>query len=155
MKMKPLFASFAATALLFSVAVSVLADQPRMQEAKVNLENALKSLKKASADKGGHRERAMTLTSEAIRAVNNGIEYDRTHFTPGRRRNHDFSEDSLFVSAMPDQPNMVNARSYLESALGNLNRASADKGGYREEAMRLVRAAIAEVNVGIEYDRTH
>jgi hypothetical protein len=67
-----------------SVVVRVRADQPRMQAAKVDLENAMKSLNKASADKGGHREKAMNRISKAITAVNQGIEYDRTHFTPGR-----------------------------------------------------------------------
>jgi hypothetical protein len=153
MKIKQLLASFAAALLVASFALTVRADQPHMQSAKVNLENALKSLKKASADKGGHRERAMDLTSQAITAVNRGIEYDRTHYTP--RRNSDFNENSLLGVSTPDQPNMVTARSLLSTTIGNLNRASADKGGYREEALRLVRAAIAEVDAGIEYDRTH
>lgn len=154
MRIRTLFAGFAVAALAASFALSVRADQPRMQEARSNLDNALKSLKRASADKGGHRERAMDLTSQAITAVNKGIEYDRTHITP--RTNSDLNEGSLpAVSALPDQPNMVTARTYLTSAIGNLNRASADKGGYREEALRLVRAAIAEVDAGIEYDRTH
>jgi hypothetical protein len=154
MKMKTLFTSLAVAALTASFALTVRADQPHMQSAKVNLENALKSLKKATADKGGHREQAMDLTSQAITAVNKGIEYDRTHFTP--RRNSDFNEGSFPVaSSLPDQPNMVAARNLLTASIGNLNRASADKGGYREEALRLVRAAIAQVDAGIEYDRTH
>jgi len=64
--------------------------------------------------------------------------------------------ENLFVQANSnnyDQPNMEKARSYLQSALSNLNRASADKGGYREQAMRQVRDAIDAVNDGIEYDR--
>lgn len=135
------------------------ADQPRMQAAKDDLENAIKYLKKATADKGGHRQRAMDLVSDAISSVNKGIEYDRNNYTPGRgkRRNSEFTTESNFVPviAFADQPNMEKARSYLNSALGNLNRASADKGGFREQAMRLVRDAINEVNAGIEYDRTH
>ncbi len=131
-------------------------DQPRMQAAKSDLENAMKYLRKASADKGGHRERAMDLVSQATNAVNKGIDYDRTHITVRPRRNSDFDENNLLaVSSLPDQPNMMTAKSYLNSALGNLNRASADKGGYREQAMSLVREAIAEVDAGIEYDRTH
>lgn len=146
----------------FILSVSLLAlpvralDQPRMQAAKSDLENAMKYLSKASADKGGHRERAMELVSKAITAVNNGIDYDRTHITVRPRRNSDFDEsDLLTASALSDQPNMMTAKSYLSSALGNLNRASADKGGYREEAQRLIREAINEVDAGIEYDRTH
>lgn len=157
MKMKALFTSLVLGVLTVSFALSVRADQPRMQEAKSDLENALKYLKRATADKGGHRQRAIDLTSQAITAVNDGIEYDRTHFTPGRRRrSSDFNENSLLpVSTMPDQPNMVTARNSLTGAVANLNRASADKGGYRELALRLTHAAIAEVDAGIEYDRTH
>lgn len=131
-------------------------DQPRMQAAKSDLENAMKSLRKATADKGGHRERAMELVSQALTAVNKGIDYDRTHITVRPRRNSVFDENNLFAaSALTDQPNMMAAKSYLSNALGNLNRASADKGGYREQAQSLVREAIAAVDAGIEYDRTH
>jgi hypothetical protein len=139
-----------------SFVLPVRADQPRMQAARSDLENAMKSLNRATADKGGHREKAMGLISKAITAVNQGIEYDRTHFTPGRRRNTNFDEGTLWsANIMPDQPNMVAARTSLKNALGELNRASADKGGFREKAIGLVREAVDEVNAGIEYDRTH
>ena len=61
----------------------------------------------------------------------------------------------LPASTTFDQPNMVNAREHLQNAIGNLNRATADKGGFREQALGYVRHAIEEVNAGIEYDRTH
>jgi hypothetical protein len=141
-------------AVFVSFVLPVRADQPQMHAAKTNLENAMKSLRQASADKGGHRERAMELVSKAITAVNDGIEYDRTH--PGRRRSSDFDENSLApTGALPDQPHMVSARGFLNDALGNLNRASTDKGGYREQAIGFVREAIREVNAGIDYDRRH
>jgi hypothetical protein len=156
MKKKSLLVILMTAVISLSLVLSVRADQPHMQAANGDLDKAMKSLRRASADKGGHRERAMGLVSRAITAVNNGIEYDRTHFTPRRRRNSNFDENSLLrVSTVPDQPNMVNARGSLEAALGNLNRASADKGGFREQAMGFVREAINEVNAGIEYDRTH
>ncbi len=140
-----------------SFVLPVQADQPHMQAAKSELNNAMKFLRRATADKGGHREKAINLVSQAMAAVQAGIDYDRTHFTPGRRRrNSDLDENSLLsIAAMPDQPNMEAARRALDNALSSLNRASADKGGHRERAMDLVRAAIAEVNAGIEYDRTH
>lgn len=161
--MKKQMRKFFTLTLGIALTVSMLtltaqADQPRMQAAKQDLENAMKYLKKATADKGGHRQRAMNLVSDAISSVNKGIEYDRNNYTPGRgkRRNSDFGETNFSPGMVAgDQPNMEKARSYLNSALGNLNRASADKGGYREQAMRLVRDAINEVNAGIEYDRTH
>lgn len=158
MKKKNLLVMLVTAVISVSFVLPVRADQPQMQAAKSNLENAMKSLRRASADKGGHRERAMDLVSKAITAVNNGIEYDRTHFTPGRGRRHesDFDENSLLpASTVPDQPHMVAARNSLNDALGNLNRASADKGGFREQAMGYVRQAISEVDAGIEYDRRH
>ena len=141
------------------LSVTARADQPQMEAAKDNLDDAMKYLNKASADKGGHRKRAMELVAEAKTAVNNGINYDRTHLTikKGRKKNSDFETD-FFAPANfppPDQPNMEKARGYLQTALGNLNRASADKGGYRKQAMNLVQKAINEINLGIEYDRTH
>jgi hypothetical protein len=155
MNKRNLLVIFLTAVISVSFVLPVNADQPRMHAAKDDLEKAMKSLKKATADKGGHRERAMDLVSRAITAVNRGIDYDRSHFTPGRRRrNTDFDENILLsASVMPDQPNMVNARTSLQNALGNLNAASADKGGFREQAIDLVRQAISEVNAGIEYDR--
>ena len=156
MKKRTLFMIMITTVISVSFALPVQADQPQMQAARGNLESAMKSLRRATADKGGHRERAMNLVSRAITAVNKGIEYDRTHFTPRRRPDSTFGENSLLgVSTMPDQPNMVAARSSLNDALANLNRASADKGGFREQALGFTREAISEVNAGIEYDRTH
>lgn len=141
----------------FSLAIiPARADQPRMQAAKGDLESALKYLRQATADKGGHREKAIDLATKALTAVNNGIEYDRTHITvrPGRRNTVEGFELS---SATPvfDQPNMTAARTYLNNAYANLERASSDKGTYRVDAMNFIRQAIAEVDAGIEYDRTH
>jgi hypothetical protein len=49
------------------------------------------------------------------------------------------------------QNHMVNARNYLNSALNELNVATANKGGYRANAINLVRQAITQVNLGIRY----
>ena len=159
MKMKNLFALLAAAAIVASAAAPVSADQPKMQAAKVDLQKAQNSLRRATADKGGHRERALDLVAKAITAVDNGIDYDRTHFTPPRRRHDsDFDKDN-FLPATPtpplDQPNMMNARAFLQNAIGNLERASEDKGGYRQQALGFARQALEEVNAGIDYDRRH
>lgn len=139
-------------------ALPTRADQPFMRAAKSNLEDAIKHLKKATPDKGGHRETAMSLTSQAVTSVNNGITYDRQNPNDRQRRRNDARTENIFNTVNTnnyDQPNMVKAREYLQAALANLNRASADKGGYREQAISLVRDAIAEVNRGIEYDRNN
>jgi hypothetical protein len=57
--------------------------------------------------------------------------------------------------AVPDQPNMQAARGNLINARSELQRATADKGGHRANAIGLVNSAIAEVNAGIAFDRRH
>ncbi len=60
---------------------------------------------------------------------------------------------ALATHALADQPLMESALSHLEAAERNLEAATADKGGHRVEALRLVRAAQAEVRQGIRHDR--
>lgn len=53
------------------------------------------------------------------------------------------------------QPMMKKALTSLNQAKSQLQKATADKGGYRVKAIALVDQAIAEVKAGIEYDNTH
>lgn len=53
--------------------------QPKMEEALVHLRYALAALKEASHDKGGHRAKAVELTTQAIDEVNKGIHFDDKH----------------------------------------------------------------------------
>ena len=57
----------------------MFADQPHMQAALGHLRNARAELEAATSGKGGHRERALELTRQAIGEVESGIEYDRHH----------------------------------------------------------------------------
>lgn len=50
------------------------AAQPNMEAALRSLREARVSLEKASADKGGHRVKAIDLVNQAIAEVNRGIE---------------------------------------------------------------------------------
>jgi hypothetical protein len=59
------------------------------------------------------------------------------------------------AGAVPDQPLMQAARSSLQTARGELQKATPDKGGHRVKALSLVNSAISEVNAGIAYDRRH
>jgi hypothetical protein len=61
------------------VAGRAIADQPHMQSAADHLRLAKVELEKADRDKGGHRERALRLTNDAIAEVERGIGYDRHH----------------------------------------------------------------------------
>ena len=59
------------------------------------------------------------------------------------------------AGAVPDQPNMQAARTSLQTARAELQKATPDKGGHRVNAIGLVNSAIAEVNAGIAFDRRH
>jgi len=61
------------------VAGQLSAAQPHMQAALTHLKQARTSLNRATADKGGHRERAIELVNQAIDQVEAGIAYDRRH----------------------------------------------------------------------------
>jgi len=125
-------------------------DQPHMTAALGDLKSARSFLNKATPDKGGHRAKAIDLTVNAMTAIKEGIEWDRTH--PGST----YSDEDLTRNPPPsDQPNMVEARKWLNTALDELNKATPNKGGYREQAIGLVQNAISEVNAGIEFDRAH
>jgi hypothetical protein len=56
-----------------------------------------------------------------------------------------------FGLAAVAQPNMVNARNYLQQALDSLNAATTNKGGYRAQAIKYVNLAITAVNNGISH----
>lgn len=58
---------------------SARAPQVHMQSALKYLQSASTQLEKASADKGGHRQKAMALTAEAIVQVQKGIAHDNAN----------------------------------------------------------------------------
>jgi tetratricopeptide (TPR) repeat protein len=140
-------------ALTFVFAINLFAmsvDQPFMESAKVNLDQAKNNLNKATSDKGGHRNKAKSLVNQALKEVNKGIRYDR------RNGNENFTTDEVYPdsgSNSPDQPFMEKAKKDLEQALSNLKNATSDKGGHRNKAIDLVKEAIDEVEKGIKYDR--
>lgn len=149
-------------------------NQKFMKTARQDLNKALNALKRASADKGGHRERAVDLVQQAVAEVDKGMAFDkqnpndRQRERPGKRSEQQPRGDDVdgasgvrFVAASwaaqkpSEQPNMQMAKTHLQSALSNLDRATADKGGFRVNAVRLAREALKEVEQGIAYDNTH
>lgn len=54
-------------------------------------------------------------------------------------------------TALATQGHMENARSYLQSALNELNQATSNKGGHRVNAINATKDALHEVDLGIEY----
>jgi membrane protein implicated in regulation of membrane protease activity len=77
--------SFVLIALLATVLGSKAIDsasaepQPKMQDALSQLQGAQASLEAATADKGGHRAKAISLTKQAIKQVEAGIKFDNHH----------------------------------------------------------------------------
>jgi hypothetical protein len=61
----------------------------------------------------------------------------------------------LVGRASAAQPHMRAALDHLQSAKTELQAADADKGGHRVKAIALVNDAIAEVQAGIDYAKTH
>ena len=57
--------------------------------------------------------------------------------------------------ASADQPRMQAALEHLRLARVELEKADHDKGGHRDNAIRLTNDAIAEVERGIRFDRRH
>lgn len=57
--------------------------------------------------------------------------------------------------ARADQPHMEAALDALKAARTQLDAATADKGGHRGNALRLVKQAIAEVERGIDFAKRH
>jgi hypothetical protein len=53
--------------------------QPHMQAAMDSLRTARNELNAAESNKGGHRERAITLINDAMDQVQQGIDFARTH----------------------------------------------------------------------------
>lgn len=70
-----------AGSLVFVVAtgVAVADPQPHMKEALGTLRIAKDQLEKATADKGGHRVKALALVKDAIDEVQAGIDFDNDH----------------------------------------------------------------------------
>jgi len=122
---------------LIAVASAAPPDQPFMEAARADLQKAKAELQLATRDKAGHRAKAVDLVNRAIGQVNAGIQFARRH-------NH---------AGSPDQPHMQAALDALESARNNLDKANADKGGHRANAIQLVKDAIAEVRLGIQAAR--
>ncbi len=131
-------------------------NQPNMEKALSSLESANDSLEKATPDKGGHRVQAIALVKQAIIETERGIEFDLTHSGEARRRRDVAGRRIQSVAQNADyQPNMQRALSSLVNAQKSLERATPDKGGHRTKAIDLVKRAIKETQLGIQYDRTH
>lgn len=60
--------------------------------------------------------------------------------------------NAMNTASADAQPKMKSALSHLESSLSDLKGATADKGGHRVKAIKLVEDAITQVKEGIKFD---
>ena len=77
--MKTLAAAAVAVAMLTFAPAAHAEKQPHMHQALKHLREAKAVLEKASHDKGGHRVEAIKLIDEAIKKVQEGIDFDNKH----------------------------------------------------------------------------
>jgi hypothetical protein len=63
--------------------ISYAEEQPHMQAALQHLQEAAEALRQAEHDKGGHREKALDLTQQAINHVKAGMRFDTSHERKG------------------------------------------------------------------------
>ena len=74
----------AAAAAVTVPATKALAEQGNMDRALASLQDALRSLREATPNKGGHKETAVQLIEQAISEVNQGIIFANEHGGGGR-----------------------------------------------------------------------
>ncbi len=128
--------------LLAFVAISY-AQQPFMNAARTDLQQARAQLNAATHNKGGHRTKAIGYINSAIAEVNAGARFDRRH-------NHAQISFGTVANTTADQPHMQRALANLRQAKSNLERATNDKGGHRVKAIGYVNSAIDQVQKGID-----
>jgi hypothetical protein len=61
------------------VSVALAESQPHMEAALRHLKEAKEELTTAEADKGGHRAKALNLTDQAIKQVEEGVAFANKH----------------------------------------------------------------------------
>lgn len=88
--------------------------QPNMQQALSSLQEAEKSLKRATQDKGGYRLKALESVKQATAETQRGIEFDRTHSTNSGRGENVLQRRTQAAPRNSEyQPNMQHALSSL------------------------------------------
>ena len=124
-----------------------------MQAAFVALQRADASLRRASPNKGGHRERAIELVRQAMGAVDAGMRYAAAHPTEvGGGEGPALPEPvDQNVPGAERQPHMAQAVVELREARRQLREAKADKGGYCVQALNLIQQALAQIWEGIRF----
>jgi hypothetical protein len=132
--------------------------QPNMLRALDYLDDARDYLNAAKTDKGGHRVKAMRITTQAMGSVWAGIRYadrNRPSSFEGFVKTRTDREFSGYRGKRDFQPLMQAALASLQRAETSLKKATSDKGGYRAKALADVDRAEAEVRAGIRFADRH
>jgi hypothetical protein len=131
-----------------------------MAAALEHLRNANQQLQNAAQNKGGHRVRAMQLVEQAMAQVEQGIQYANGPGAGNRAAAStpapsavaaDQNAARLAQEYRPREPKMAAALNELAQANAELQRATTNKGGHREQAMQLISQATSEIQQGIQY----
>jgi hypothetical protein len=131
--------------------------QPKMRAAWSALQQAKGAVQAAEANKGGHRERAIEIITQAIEAVDAGMRFAAAHPT-------EIGEVEPVAAAEPvdenvagaeRQPRMRDGIVFLREARRQLNEAKHDKGGFRVRALGLIQQAIVQLREGINFANAH
>jgi hypothetical protein len=131
--------------------------QPRMQAALGALERAKVEVEAASPNKGGHRETALGLITQAIDAVRAGEAYAATHADEVGAPEGPAAPEPVDaeVAGANAQPRMAAAIVALREARAQLRDAKHDKGGHRAQALAYVQQAIEQLKEGIRFANLH
>jgi hypothetical protein len=131
--------------------------QPKMQAALEALQHAHGEATAASPNKGGHREKAISLIQQAMDSVNAGMQYAAAHANEMGPEQGPADPESVDddVKGGGNQPHMSEAVVSLRQARKQLKQAKHDKGGFRAQAIQLTQQAIDELKAGIKFANKH
>ena len=127
--------------------------QPKMVAAMQALQQADAALRRASPNKGGHREQAIGLVQQAMAAVDAGMRYAAAHPNEVGAPEPPAPPEPVNgnVAGAGRQPNMAQAMIQLREARRQLREAKHDKGGHRVQALSLIQQALDEARQGIRF----
>lgn len=120
---------------------AVQRDVPAEFQAAISeMQSAKSSLEKAGDKWGGHRVKAIGFIDQALRVVGNPPAPSKTEMESGPK----------------DEPaEMDSGRTALQSAESDFERSGNEWGGRRAKAMSLIHQALEELQLGIDFAKSH
>jgi hypothetical protein len=116
---------------------------PRMIAALGELKEAAKEMKEAKNDFGGHKEKALEATDQAIVQMEKALKAAKVDFTftpPAKDVYKDYK----------NYPHIRHALDSLRTAHKEMKDAASDFGGHKEKALEAVDHAIAQLEKALE-----